>query len=567
MRRCHAFCLSSLAAVLVTGLTLMAGARAQQRPNLPSGALPDIRLQQLAPLPAPQLAPEIPVPETAPARVPAGAEAVRLVFGGFIIDGTTAYPPGKLEAIWQPEVGREITLAEVYRLARDVQQTYRAEGYFLSRVIIPEQRVRDGRFTLRVLEGYIDAVTFEGDVGPAQGLIAAYFEPVTRERPIRLATLERALLLANDVPGVHATALLRSSAKQPGAADLLVTADRRRFAGMLSVDNEGDDFTGEWEASANVSANALTALGEQLTVTGFASEPWNTHAEEVGQASGSLRLGPSGAYLETLASYGDSNPGASLEELDFDSKSLLLSVVAGYPVVRTRDLSLAVRLGFDYINEDTDQFGGQTFSRDRLRVLHVTGRGEIRDSLGGANSGEISLRQGLPVLDATRRSDDDKSRENGTGSATLVRASAARLQPLVGSLAAYGNVASQYAFDHLLSEEQFDLGGSQFGRGYNFSEVSGDDGVGATFELRYSWRPDADIAVSLQPFSFYDVGTVWQRGISEAQTLSSAGVGLRAAIFDSLSIELTMAKPLAAKSQRADDTRDPQFLFRSIGRF
>jgi len=556
-------------AALIVAWSMSGAARAQQRPPaLPPSVPPDVRLEQLAPEEKPlQTAPEIPVPETAPSRAPAGAESVRLLFAGFQLEGAEAYPPGELRKIWQGEVGREITLARVYALAREVQQRYRDDGYFLSRVIVPEQTVRDGLFRLRVLEGWIAQVTFEGEIGPAAGLIASYFRPVTRQKPIRLGTLERALLLANDVPGIGATALLRSSARELGAADLVVTLRRQRFAGFLAIDNYGDQFTGEWEAGAGLSANSFTPVGEQTTVIGFSSEPWAEHYEAVGQVNGSWRLGASGAYLEALGSYGDSNPGDDLEALDFDSKTLLLSGTGGYPVIRSRDINLTLRLGFDYINEDTDVFGGETFSRDRLRVLHSTIRADGRDPLGGATAGEISYRQGLPILDATKRKDEDKSRENGTGSAGLVRASVARLQPLIRSFALYGDVAGQYAFDHLLSAEQFDVGGTTFGRGYDFSEISGDHGVGTTIELRYTWRPMEDVPISLQPFGFYDFGRVWDRGVDEPETISSAGFGVRLAAYDAVTVEATMAKPLAADSQRANGTRDPQFLFRTVGRF
>ncbi len=560
---------AALAAFVIAMAAAIEPASAQQRPPaLPPSVPPEIRLPQLAPETAPALpAPEIPVPETAPSRAPAGAEAVKLTFAGFELEGVEAYPPGELEKIWRADVGREISLARVYALARDIQQRYRKDGYFLSRVLIPEQTVHDGRFRLRVLEGWIAQVTFEGEIGPAAGLVASYFQPVTRQRPIRLATLDRALLLANDVPGIGATALLRSSTREVGAADLVVTLRRQKVSGFLSVDNYGDQFTGEWEFGAGLSANSFTSVGEQTTIIGFSSEPWTEHYEAVGQFNGSWRLGASGAYAEALASYGDSNPGSDLDTLDFDSKTLLLSGTGGYPIIRSRDLNLSLRLGFDYINEDTDIFGGQTFSRDRLRVLHTTVRADARDALAGSTAGEISYRQGLPILDATKRGDDDKSRENATGSAGLVRGSLARLQPLIASFALYGDVAAQYAFDHLLSEEQFDVGGTSFGRGYDFSEISGDHGVGTTVELRYTWRPLEDVPISLQPFSFYDYGRVWDRGASEPQTLSSAGFGVRLAAYDALTMEATMAKPLAADSQRANGTRDPQFLFRTIGRF
>jgi hemolysin activation/secretion protein len=552
--------------VFGTTMTSVAVCAQDRPPALPPSLLPDVRLRQLPQPGVPGQAPEIPVPETAPTRVPAGAETVRLTFGGFDLEGVTAYPGPVLEKLYRSAIGTEVSLAQVYGFAKDIQQLYREDGYFLSRVIIPEQSVRGGRFRLRVLEGFVSSVSFEGDIGSSQDLVTSYFQAIPDERPLRLATLERALLLANDVPGIVATALLRPSGRDVGGADLVVTVSRTAFEGFLVSDNYGDKFTGEWEASAGISANAFTPLGEQVTVIGFTTEPWSEHNQNVGQVNGSWRVGSSGLFFEVLGSYGNSNPGDSIEDFNFDSKELLISAAVGYPIIRTRDLSLSVRLGFDYIDDRTDVFGGEQFSRDKLRVLDLGARSEFRDTLGGANVGEVSIRQGLPILDATKAKDEETSRVGATGSSTVLLASAQRLQPLVDAFALYGQAAGQYAFSNLLSEEQFDVGGTLFGRGYDFSELSGDDGVGATVELRYTYRLEMPVLESLQPFAFYDFGRVWQHATGNSEALSSTGFGLRAALFKFLSVEVAMAKPLGAKSERADDTRDPQFLFRAVGR-
>ena len=142
-----------------------------------------------------------------------------------------------------------------------------------------------------------------------------------------------------------------------------------------------------------------------------------------------------------------------------------------------------------------------------------------------------------------------------------------RLQALIDDFALFGIVAGQYAFDSLLADEEFDLGGVRFGRGYDLGEVSGDNGVGFTGELQYTRQPGLEYMNRYQVFAFYDVGKVWQRDAGGNESLASAGGGVRLWPTPWLSLEFLAAKPLTLGTQRADGERDPQILFRAYGQF
>jgi hemolysin activation/secretion protein len=549
--------------------TLAAAARhagAQQTsPAVPPAFLPDIRLQRLAPPEAPQPAPEI-IPPPPPAAAPAGG--VRFVLAGVAFDGVTVYPATALDALVAPLLGTAVTLADLSQLAKELERRYRGDGYFLTRVIVPAQTVEDGRIRIRVLEGSVATVTLEGEVGEVGGvaaLIRDYLEPVTRERPLRFATLERALLLANDIPGVSVAGVLRPAPRGEGAAELVVTATRKAFAAAATTDNFGDDFTGRYQMAASLASNAWTRFGEQLSIVGFVTDPWSDHRQLVGQATSSWRIGGSGLVLETLYAYGDSRPGSTVRDLDVESTTQLVGAYASYPVVRSRSLSLTARLGFEALDSRVDVLG-ERFSRDRLRVVTAGGTAALRDPLNGTNELGVALRQGLPVLNASRRADDDTSRPDGTAEATVLQATGSRLQPLGGPFSLFLAAAGQYAFTGLLADEEFELGGSAFGRGYDFAEVSGDSGIGGSAELRYTWATPATWLERLQLFGFFDGGRVWDREPVTGDTLTSAGAGLRLFPLAALFFELAVAKPLSPGSERANGQHDPQFLFRAVGR-
>ncbi len=558
----------AIALLLVCSIMTMSGrAAAQQAPSVPPALLPDIRLQRLPSpepvTPQPELERETPVP--APAAP--GAAAVRFVLADIVIEGATVYPPETLEQTFATLRGTQVTLADIQRIAKEIERHYREDGYFLSRAIVPTQSVTDGRVRIVVLEGYVAEVRIEGDIGWVESLIRSTLSTVTEERPLRFTTLERALLLADDIPGVGVSGLLRPSAQQLGAAELVVTATRAPFEGALLTDNFGDDFTGRWEMAASVASNSFTPLGERIGVVGFITDPTTDRNQMVGQIGGSWRLGGSGLALDTVYSYGDSNPGSNIAAFDINSRTELIGAGLAYPFIRSRNLSLTGRLAFEGINTDVDIFGNETFSRDRLRTLIISATTDFRDELAGTNTFEAAVRRGLPVFGATRRRDPLKSRPDGTSDATVLTGVVSRLQPLYDAFALYAIFAGQYAFTELLANEEFELGGTQFGRGYFFDTLSGDSGIGGTAEIRYTMPLNWAYLDKVQAFTFFEGGQVWNRSGDEGdESLSSTGVGFRLFPTEHLFFEVQMAKPLTLDSGRANGQRDPQVLFRAIGR-
>ena len=82
-----------------------------------------------------------------------------------------------------------------------ILQLYRSDGYVLSTVSVSHRRKLRLRF--EVTEGRIASVKLDGDIGPAGTQVLRFLNRLTEKQPIRFwATLERYLLLAQDVPGV-----------------------------------------------------------------------------------------------------------------------------------------------------------------------------------------------------------------------------------------------------------------------------------------------------------------------------------------------------------------------------
>jgi hemolysin activation/secretion protein len=543
---------------------------------LPRSGEPDVRLRSVVGNrpPLPEAMPEVPFGFDSVA--PAGADTVRFELNQIDLSGVTAYRPSELQSMVEGRYGTVVSLADVYDLAAEIQRRYRQDGWFLARVLVPPQRIVDGRVRLDVLEGYVSEIELEGDIGPTEKLVRRYLAKVTSERPLKLATLERALLLAKDIPGIDVKGILQPASETVGSSRLIVVATRSRFEAMALVDNIGSSFTGEWEIAARAAMRSFTSVGEELAITGLISDPaegaqGNAKNQKVGMVNGSMRVGSSGTYLTGLVSYGDSNPGGIIEEFAYESKKLLVAVKAIHPLIRARGRNLFVDVGFDYIDSETKVFEDVPFVEDHLRVLNASAAFDFRDRWRGSSYLSLGIRQGLAALGATPKDDPFASRFDADGSFTSLQFTGSRLQGITDHWAFYLLTSAQYAFEPVLSDEEFDVGGIDFGRGYNPKELSGDDGVGLTTELQYTRPSPRDWLERWQLFAFYDFGWVRQKSndlLPEATaSLASAGAGVRTWFARDLSLELQLAQPLTRKSQRADDTKDTQLLLRAIARF
>jgi hemolysin activation/secretion protein len=91
---------------------------------------------------------------------PAGADKIMLVVRRVEIVGSTVYRPEDLAALYQDMLGQRITLQAVYELAQRITTKYGADGYVLSRAIVPPQELspHGAVVRIRVVEGYIDKV-------------------------------------------------------------------------------------------------------------------------------------------------------------------------------------------------------------------------------------------------------------------------------------------------------------------------------------------------------------------------------------------------------------------------
>src|SRR6516164_10044964 len=284
-RRIRVSVLAFTVILLTLGLGRSAYGQAVDIPPLISPPLPGV-----VPPPQPEVAPPVAIPPAPPvAPLPEGppvrVDAVR-------VEGVTVYPPEAVASLYADVVGATVPRTRLDAVVEDLQTKYRADGYILT-VVRSEIQSVNGRtvFVLRAIEGYINEVKLDGDIGPAGTLVYEFLEHLTWIRPVNNADLERYLLLVQNIPGVSVHAVLRRAA-EPGAVDLVVQLSP--VNAFAHYDNLGSNEAGPNEMLLRGATNSMTRFGEQFEEIFF-----NTFNREqlFGQLDATAFLGTEGLRL------------------------------------------------------------------------------------------------------------------------------------------------------------------------------------------------------------------------------------------------------------------------------
>jgi len=391
-----------------------------------------------------------------------------------------------------------------------------------------------------------------------------YGDKIRREKPLNIKTLERYLLLMDDLPGATAKGVLRPSPQTFGAADLVVTITHKTLEGSGSVDNRGNRFIGPVQMTGIVAGNSLVGMYERTLLRYITSSDFDEL--QFFNVQHEQQLGREGTRLVLDASHTETEPGFTLTPLNIEGESDALSARVVHPFLRSRAKNLNGRIQFDYRNSDTDSLG-LDLTNDRLSVLRVGGAFDWADRWKGVNLIDVQASQGLDVFNPSDTG-PNRSRANGDAEFTKLNIDVTRTQILPAGFSLFGAVSGQITGDELLAAELFSVGGQAFGGAYDAAEISGDEGVAAKAELRYGRMTNLKFLNSYQAYGYYDIGAVWNNDgtTPDNHSLASAGLGVRANFVPWLSGSAEVGWPLT-KQVNTEGDRDPRFFFNVTGRF
>ena len=490
-------------------------------------------------------------------------------------------PPGvpadELQALLAGEAGRSHTLKSLAGVTQRLTRHLRERGYLLAFAYLPAQEIKNGEVAIAVVPGRYGQVRVTGNAGGQRDdLVPGLFADLHPGEAIKASALERALLLANDVPGLQVNASLAPGA-QTGEADLNVTtAQKDRINAVVYADNWGNRYTGQGRGGAQVSINGIFGTGDNLVLGGLSSFDGLKNYD---LGYGTL-IGHSGLKLSLRHSKTSYVLGEEFADMDATGTAKTNSAELVYPLIRSRETNLNASVGYERkaLTDDLDSVDSHVDKTSRQ--WHVGLAGNVSDGLGGGGYNALSLvfTQGrLAIGDPDARANDATTARTA-GHFAKLNLDYRREQRITQNLQLNVALAGQYADGNLDSSEKFYLGGPNGVRAYPQSEAPGDLGGRASAELRQTITPWATAILGgkdkLYASVFYDHGTVrinkdrWNGASGDnTRSLRGAGIGLLWQRDERASIRLDYAWKLGSEEATADKDRHGRLWLQGVLRF
>lgn len=529
----HAGLLAGLLAICAPALHAQA---------LPGSIDPGQLGRELRQPPAPRAQPELPrTAPTAPRAVAPTGAAFRVDAVQF--RGNTVFDADTLRADAAELIGHDVHLADVERAAERMTIRYRAAGYVLSQVIVPEQALTGGSVVFQVYEGYVDGAVYQGDHVP--DVLRDYVAKIIASRPLTNRVLERYLLLINDIPGITAHAALAPSPTQAGAAELTLIVSTQRAGGDVGLDNRLTRSLGDARVIAGAQlSNALLAQ-EQFSARAIEGD---TNRVSIGSLGWEQAWGSES--LRTSAVFGavHTRPRLSLPQT---SSSRSLDLGASWAALRSRDRNVYLRATWSGLNSSATITSGDTrLFDDHVRALRIGLSADLADEFGGVDLLDVEASQGLGHGDEAL-----PSRAGANPHFHKFTLFASRLQPFTPRWSLLAAVQAQASGTPLYSSEQFAAGGDVFLRAFDPAELIADRGWAGKIELRFALADDTLL------YAYFDHADVTNATSAQAvqgnPTAGSTGIGVRAG-WNAFSAYLECGQPLQ-RDVAAAGNRDTRF--------
>ena len=438
---------------------------------------------------------------------------------GVVVQGSSILDSADLFPFYHPRLGRDIPDDLESRLVNELARRYREQGYYTPLISSERAGPSEGVIVLRVREPRIETVEVFGDPGPYRRTVDRAFEALAGEAPLGRDAVQRALQTLAALPGLIATTELTPLDASGSRYNLGIRVSYERFSGSVRASNLGTERVGPQLFSAQIATNGLLRLEEQLRLRVRSAETLDEYAsmsvefQRRFQANDSLlRIG----FLSSTITPDDRTNDPDTYRHRYWQIGMTQPFGSAIPNalvhygVRMRDVTKHGDPGL-LREEDTAAayFAIERWWQTQRSFTQVsTHFSKGMDAFGSR------------VVDFEAAPDD-----------SIAQTDFMTIQLQVRHWHNFGrawqlrtDVWLQSSRDKLPSFERFYYGGSRFGRGFEFAELSGDKGVGGTVEFGRRITFPSVTQWSNRAYVFYDTAAAWLDGTGR-DSAGSAGFG------------------------------------------
>ena len=483
----------------------------------------ELQLKKSAPPPLPKV--QKPIEQKKPVD---GEQTVQIK--NFLFSGNKLLTEQELQSVVAKWKNKPLTFDDLQNVIADIQEYYSSKNRIV-KALLPEQEIKDGIVSIKIVEGVLgDVVVEQKSQKPrmAAETVKKYFKGEKDSVYIDTKDLQRKIFILNDLPGVNATGTYEQGKKE-GESNFKVTVeDTPFFKGELAAANFGSKSTGSNQAIANVSFNNISGIGDLFSVNGIKSSGSDyvqgSYAVPILYDGLKLALNASKLDYQTLSSFSSTNQSKG------DAKTYAANFT--YPVYRTDRASVNAKVGYetkDYLN--TNVLTAATISDYKIDNMIAGLNGFLYNNDQSSISYNANVTFGrLKINDAAQETSDNTSAKT-KGSFEKLAFNISRNQPLpdLKNTNWLISVDGQTANKNLNSSEQMSLGGPYAVRAYPTGQGSGSQGVILKTELQYpydqnfTFGPFLDVGFIKQYINTY---TDWQGNTRAKNDYSLAATGI-----------------------------------------
>jgi hemolysin activation/secretion protein len=482
--------------------------------------------------------------------------------GRFEVAGDTQLGARSIAQLLSPWTGNSRRFSDVQQAMQSLEDAYRARGYKLVRVMLPEQELNHGTVRLVVVQPRIGTVQVEGNTGFSDANIRRSLPGLREGESPNLNAISSSLRLANESPAKKTTLSLQNAAGGDEVNAILQVVDEKPWVAGVVMDNAGSEQTGRTQLTTQFQYANIADLDHTLSMQ-FTTTLEQSSKVGVYGVGYHIPLYAWGGALDFYGSHSDVNSGqvsAGAFNLQISGKGTVLGSRYTHNLTGPGDYSAKLSVGLEQkaFQNNVSYQGVQLGNDVTVRPLSLTYAADW--TLPAARTSYyVSAAGNIPGGDHGNDSDFARLRTGATSGYGVLRYGLNHLRELPADWQLRVALNGQISRDSLVPGEQFGAGGAASVRGYMDRIIADDQGVMANLEV-YTPSLCRGEGAQCRMLAFFDTARVTRNNPLPSEradaTISSAGIGVRLAVGRLMTAQMDVGQVLADGSgQSRGDTR------------
>lgn len=405
---------------------------------------------------------------------------------------------------------KKLSFIEIQILSSLITKKYRDAGFLVAKAYIPEQTLSNGVLEIAIIEGQYGNFELINKSKVNSSLIQSIINHSTENKVIRNTSLDRSLLLLNDIPGIIITKTAIKAGEKIGTSDFnVIVEDTKTFDGYILTDNYGSRYTGKQRAMIGANLNSPFNIGDKLSITGLIGK-----GEDITNGSISYSFPMYSNGLRGKVAYSNTSYHLIEEYQNLDSvgETNTYNFTMTYPIVKTRNETLNIYSIVEQ-NRLKDEVRSTNYEIKKSSQVLRVGLNYINNNqtlLGMNQNINASIKYSFGNLKFNDKSQEslDIDGANTQGKYSKIELELSSVLQVNKQISLESSIKAQRVLNgkNLDGSEDFSIGGAYGVKTYPSGELSAENGYLFNIEAKYQLPNISRVTHNMG--LFYDMGYV-----------------------------------------------------------